>query len=184
MDKLRIEMAVREILLAIGENPDREGLKETPRRVANMYEEIFAGLEEDPQTHVKIFNEESPDEMVVVRDIPFYSMCEHHLLPFIGRAHIAYIPKDGKIIGLSKLARIVGSFAKRPQLQERLTSQEADFLEKVLQPRGVAVVVEAEHLCMSMRGARAAGALTKTSALRGGMKSDARTRNEVMKLLS
>ena len=177
-------MAVREILLAIGENPDREGLKETPRRVANMYEEIFAGLEEDPQTHVKIFNEESPDEMVVVRDIPFYSMCEHHLLPFIGRAHIAYIPKDGKIIGLSKLARIVGSFAKRPQLQERLTSQVADFLEKVLQPRGVAVVVEAEHLCMSMRGARAAGALTKTSALRGGMKSDARTRNEVMKLLS
>ena len=122
--------------------------------------------------------------MVVVRDIPFYSMCEHHLLPFIGRAHIAYIPKDGKIIGLSKLARIVGSFAKRPQLQERLTSQVADFLEKVLQPRGVAVVVEAEHLCMSMRGARAAGALTKTSALRGGMKSDARTRNEVMKLLS
>lgn len=184
MDKLRIEMAVREILLAIGENPDREGLKETPRRVANMYEEIFAGLEEDPQTHVKIFNEESPDEMVVVRDIPFYSMCEHHLLPFIGRAHIAYIPKDGKLIGLSKLARIVGSFAKRPQLQERLTSQVADFLEKVLQPRGVAVVVEAEHLCMSMRGARAAGALTKTSALRGGMKSDARTRNEVMKLLS
>ena len=170
--------------MAIGENPDREGLKETPRRVANMYEEIFAGLEEDPQTHVKIFNEESPDEMVVVRDIPFYSMCEHHLLPFIGRAHIAYIPKDGKIIGLSKLARIVGSFAKRPQLQERLTSQVADFLEKVLQPRGVAVVVEAEHLCMSMRGARAAGALTKTSALRGGMKSDARTRNEVMKLLS
>ena len=131
MDKLRIEMAVREILLAIGENPDREGLKETPRRVANMYEEIFAGLEEDPQTHVKIFNEESPDEMVVVRDIPFYSMCEHHLLPFIGKAHIAYIPKDGKIIGLSKLARIVGSFAKRPQLQERLTSQVADFLEKV-----------------------------------------------------
>ncbi len=184
MDKLRIEMAVREILLAIGENPDREGLKETPRRVANMYEEIFAGLEEDPRRHVKIFNEESPDEMVVVRDIPFYSMCEHHLLPFIGKAHIAYIPKDGRIIGLSKLARIVGSFAKRPQLQERLTSQVADFLEEVLQPRGVAVVVEAEHLCMSMRGARAAGALTKTSALRGGMKSDARTRNEVMKLLS
>ena len=184
MDKLRIEMAAREIILAIGDNPDREGLKETPRRVANMYEEIFAGLEEDPQTHVKIFNEESPDEMVVVRDIPFYSMCEHHLLPFIGKAHIAYIPKDGKIIGLSKLARIVGSFAKRPQLQERLTSQVADFLEKVLQPRGVAVVVEAEHLCMSMRGARAAGAKTKTSALRGGMKSDARTRNEVMKLLS
>lgn len=184
MDKSRIEAAVREILLAIGENPDREGLKETPRRVANMYKEIFAGLEEDPKTHVKIFNEESPDEMVVVRDIPFYSMCEHHLLPFIGKAHIAYIPKDGKIIGLSKLARIVGSFAKRPQLQERLTSQVADFLEKVLEPRGVAVVIEAEHLCMSMRGARAAGALTKTSALRGGMKSDARTRNEVMKLLS
>ncbi len=184
VDKKRIEAAVREILYAIGEDPDREGLIETPRRVADMYEEIFAGLEEDPARHIKIFNEDSPDEMVVVRDIPFYSTCEHHLLPFIGVAHIAYIPKNGRIIGLSKIARIVASFAKRPQLQERLTSQVADFLEEALDPRGVAVVIEAEHLCMSMRGARSAGAVTKTSALRGGMKSDARTRNEVMNLLA
>lgn len=184
MDKARIEAAVREILLAVGEDPDRAGLAETPRRVANMYEEIFAGIEEDPSQYVKIFEETSPDEMVVVKDIPFYSTCEHHLLPFIGKAHIAYIPKGGRIIGLSKTARIVSSFAKRPQLQERLTSQVADFLEKALSPQGVAVVIEAEHLCMSMRGARAAGSVTTTSALRGLMKSDARTRSEVMNLLT
>jgi|GEM_PF-2711677 GTP cyclohydrolase I len=157
MDKARIEKAVREILIAIGEDPDREGLVETPKRVANMYEEIFAGLDSDPHRLLKVFDEGDNDEMVVVRDIPMYSMCEHHLLPFIGKAHIAYIPADGKVIGLSKLARIVSDFAKRPQLQERLTSQIADFLEENLSPKGVAVVVEAEHLCMTMRGARAAG---------------------------
>ena len=128
MDKQRIENAVREILSAIGEDPDREGLQETPKRVANMYAEIFAGMEDDPKRHLKIFNESNNDEMVVVRDIPMYSMCEHHLLPFVGKAHIAYIPSDGKVIGLSKLARIVDSFSKKPQLQERLTSQIADFL--------------------------------------------------------
>lgn len=183
MDKERIEKAVREILIAIGEDPDREGLVETPRRVANMYEEIFAGLEDDPKQYLKLFNEGQNDEMVIVRDIPMYSMCEHHLLPFIGKAHIAYIPSDGKVIGLSKLARIVNSYAKRPQLQERLTAQVADFLEENLHPKGVAVLVEAEHLCMTMRGARAAGAKTQTSALRGIMKKDARTRSEVMALL-
>ena len=183
MDKQRIENAVREILWAIGENPDREGLAETPKRVANMYAEIFAGLEDDPARHLKIFNESDNDEMVVVRDIPMYSMCENHLLPFVGKAHIAYIPSDGKVIGLSKLARIVDSFSKKPQLQERLTSQIADFLEENLSPKGIAVVVEAEHLCMTMRGARAAGAKTQTSALRGSMRKDTRTRAEAMMLL-
>lgn len=184
MDKKRIEAAVREILAAVGEDPDREGLVETPARVARMYEEIFSGLEDDPKRHVKLFNEEKNEEMVIVRDIPMYSMCEHHLLPFIGRAHIAYIPRDGKVIGLSKLARIVDSFARRPQLQERLTSQIADFLDEQLDPLGVAVVIEAEHLCMTMRGARASGAQTRTSALRGTMRSDARARAEAISLLT
>lgn len=169
MDKPRIEAAIREILIAIGEDPDREGLVETPSRVARMYEEIFAGLEDDPKRHLKLFNENGNDEMVIVRDIPLYSMCEHHLVPFMGKAHIAYIPSDGKVIGLSKLARIVDSFAKRPQLQERLTAQIADFIEENMQPMGVAVVIEAEHLCMTMRGARASGSQTRTSALRGTM---------------
>ena len=183
MDRERIENAVREILLAVGEDPDREGLAETPSRVARMYEEIFSGLKTDPEQFLKIFSEEKNDEMVVVRDIPLYSMCEHHLLPFVGKAHIVYIPKEGKVIGLSKLARIVDCFARRPQIQERLTSQIADFLMDRLEPRGVAVLIEAEHLCMTMRGARAAGAVTETSALRGVMKSDARTRAEAMSLL-
>ncbi len=183
MDRERIENAVREILLAVGEDPDREGLLETPARVARMYEEIFSGLETDPEKFLKVFSEEKNDEMVVVRDIPLYSMCEHHLLPFVGKAHIVYIPKEGKVIGLSKLARIVDCFARRPQIQERLTSQIADFLMDRLEPQGVAVLIEAEHLCMTMRGARAAGAKTKTSALRGVMKSDARTRAEAMSLL-
>ena len=183
MDKQRIEAAVREILIAIGEDPDREGLVETPSRVARMYEEIFGGLEDDPTRHLKLFDESS-EEMVVVRDIPLYSMCEHHLIPFLGKAHIAYIPSDGRVIGLSKLARIVDCFARRPQLQERLTSQVADFLYEKLQPMGVAVVIEAEHLCMTMRGARASGAKTMTSALRGTMRSNAKTRAEAMSLLT
>lgn len=184
MDKERIENAVREILIAIGEDPERDGLVETPKRVANMYEEIFAGLEEDPKQYIKIFSENESDEIVIVRDIPLYSMCEHHLLPFSGYAHIAYIPSDGKIIGLSKLARIVASFSKRPQVQERLTSQIADFLNDELNPKGVAVFIEAEHLCMSMRGIRASGAKTKTSALRGIIRKDPRTRSEVMSLIN
>lgn len=182
MDKERIENAVKEILIAVGEDPNREGLLETPKRVANMYEEIFAGLTEDPKQHIKLFDEQSNDEMVIVKDIPFYSMCEHHLLPFFGKAHIAYIPSDNKIIGLSKLARIVDNFAKKPQVQERLTSDVADFLNENLQPKGVAVIMEAEHMCMTMRGARAAGAKTQTSALRGIMRSDAKSRAEVLSL--
>jgi len=184
MDIKRIEAAVREILAAIGEDPDREGLVETPARVANMYAEIFSGLDDDPRQHLKIFNEEKNEELVIVRDIPLFSMCEHHLIPFMGRAHIAYIPCEGRIIGLSKLARIVECFSKRPQLQERLTAQIADFIFDGLKPQGVAVVIEAEHLCMTMRGARAAGSETQTSALRGTMRSDAKTRAEVMSLLN
>lgn len=183
MDKERIQNAVREILIAVGEDPDREGLLETPKRVANMYEEIFAGLTEDPKQHIKLFNEQSNDEMVIVKDIPFYSMCEHHLLPFFGKAHIGYIPSDNKIIGLSKLAKIVDNFAKKPQVQERLTSDIADFLNDNLQPKGIAVIMEAEHMCMTMRGARAAGSKTQTSALRGIMRTDAKTRAEVLSLL-
>lgn len=183
LDKEKIQRAVRDILEAIGENPDREGLVETPKRVASMFEEIFAGIDDDPKKYLKIFNETDNDEIVVVRDIPLYSMCEHHLLPFVGKAHIAYIPSDGNVIGLSKLARIVNVYAKRPQLQERLTSQIADFLDEELRPLGVAVIVEAQHLCMTMRGARAAGAMTQTSALRGIAKKDARTRAEIMSLL-
>ncbi|MGI6268840.1 MAG: GTP cyclohydrolase I FolE [Acutalibacteraceae bacterium] len=183
VDQERIENAVKEILEAIGEDSNREGLVETPRRVAQMYADIFSGLSDDPRRHIKIFSEPENDEMVVVRDIPLYSMCEHHLLPFIGKAHIAYLPADGKVIGLSKLARIVSDFSKRPQLQERLTAQIADFLMQELQPKGIAVIIDAEHLCMTMRGARAAGAKTQTSALRGAMRSDAKTRAEVMSLL-
>lgn len=183
IDKPRIEAAVREILCAIGEDPDREGLVETPRRVADMYAEIFAGLESDPTDHVKIFSTEH-EEMVIVRDIPLYSMCEHHLLPFVGKAHVAYIPTDGKVAGLSKIARIVGDFARRPQLQERLTSQIADFIMDNFHPQGVAVLIEAEHLCMTMRGVKSAGSKTQTSALRGIFRSDAKTRAEAMMLLN
>ena len=184
MDKERIQNAVREILIAVGEDPDREGLLETPKRVANMYEEIFAGLTEDPKQHIKLFNEQSNDEMVIVKDIPFYSMCEHHLLPFFGKAHIGYIPSDNKIIGLSKLARIVDNFAKKPQVQERLTSDIADFLNDNLQPKGVAVIMEAEHMCMTMRGARAAGSKTQTSALRGIMRTDAKKKAKIVSTCS
>lgn len=183
MDKERIMNAVREILIAVGEEPDRPGLAETPKRVANMYEEMFAGLTEDPKKHLKFFDEKSNDEMVIVRDIPFSSMCEHHLLPFVGKAHIAYIPSDNEIIGLSKLARIVDNFAKKPQVQERLTHDIADFLNDNLHPQGVAVIMEAEHMCMTIRGAKAPGAKTQTSALRGRMRTDARTRAEVLALL-
>ena len=184
MDKERIEKAVREILIAVGEDPDRAGLLETPRRVANMYEELFAGLSEDPHQHLKFFDEKSNDELVIVRDIPFSSMCEHHLLPFVGKAHIAYIPSDSRIIDLSMLARIVDNFAKKPQVQERLTHDIADFLNDNLSPKGVAVIIEAEHMCMSIRGAKASGSKTQTSALRGILRNDARSRAEVLALLN
>ena len=183
MDKKKIENAVRDILEAAGEDPNRPGLLETPRRVANMYEEMFSGLTEDPKQHLKFFDEKSNDEMVIVRDIPFASMCEHHLLPFVGKAHIAYIPSENKIIGLSKIARIVDNFAKKPQVQERLTHDIADFLYKEMNAKGVAVIMEAEHMCMSIRGAKASGSKTQTSALRGVIRSDARTRSEALALL-
>lgn len=184
MDLPRIRRAVREILFAVGENPDREGLLETPARVARMYEEIFAGLHANPQDVIKVFHEADHDGMVLVSDIPFYSVCEHHLLPFIGKAHVVYIPQDGRILGLSKVARVVDLVSKKPQIQERITSQIADIMMKALHPQGVAVVVEAEHLCMTMRGIRKPGAITVTSALRGLCKSDARSRAEAMSLIN
>ena len=182
IDLVRIEKAVREILFAIGEDPDREGLFETPQRVARMYGEIFSGLYQDPTKHSgKIFHEDY-NEIVVLRDIAFSSTCEHHLMPFTGKAHIAYLP-SGNIIGLSKLARILDCFAKRPQVQERLTVQVADFLMEQLKPKGIAVVVEASHTCMTVRGAKKPGSVMVTSALRGAFIKDHRTRAEVMSLI-
>jgi GTP cyclohydrolase I len=184
VDLDRIERAVREILTAIGEDPGRDGLQRTPRRVAEMYAEICSGLHEDPSRHLVVTFEANHDEMVMVRDIPLYSICEHHLVPFHGHAHVAYIPgDDGRITGLSKLARLVDGYAKRPQVQERLTTQIADAIVEVLQPRGAFVMIEAEHLCMSMRGVRKPGSLTVTSAVRGLFKDNAATRAEVMALL-
>ena len=184
VDIERVERAMREILIAIGEDPDRDGLVRTPHRVAEMYAEIFSGLHEDPSRHLIVTFEANHDEMVLVRDIALYSMCEHHLAPFHGRAHVAYIPgDDGRITGLSKLARLVDGFAKRPQVQERLTTQIADAIVNVLQPRGAFVMIEAEHLCMSMRGVRKPGTLTLTSAVRGLFKDSAATRAEVMSLI-
>jgi len=184
IDIARIEKAVREILIAIGEDPDRDGLQRTPNRVAEMYAEICSGLFEDPCAHLVTTFEANHDEMVLVRDIPLYSVCEHHLVPFHGRAHVAYIPgEDGRITGLSKLARLVDGFAKRPQVQERLTTQIADALVDALHPSGAFVLIEAEHLCMSMRGVRKPGTLTVTSAVRGSFKANPATRAEVMAML-
>lgn len=183
VDLDRIAAAVREILLAVGENPDREGLKQTPLRVARMYAEVFGGLHESPRQHLKTFFTEQYDELVVLRDIPFHSVCEHHLLPFAGDAHIAYLP-DGRIVGVSKLARVVEAYARRPQVQERMTSQIADLLMEELHAKGVAVILRATHLCMTCRGVKKPGSLMVTSALRGLCKSDARTRGEVMMLLT
>ncbi|HEX3032315.1 MAG TPA: GTP cyclohydrolase I FolE [Bacillota bacterium] len=182
-DQDKIATAVRMILEAIGEDPDREGLQDTPARVARMYQEIFHGLEEDPRQYLKTLFTEEHDEMVLVKDIPFYSMCEHHLLPFFGKAHVAYIPAKGKITGLSKLARVVESVAKRPQLQERLTSSVADMIMEALEAQGVMVVVEAEHMCMTMRGVKKPGSLTTTSAVRGIFKRSTATRAEAFSLI-
>jgi GTP cyclohydrolase I len=185
VDKGRIEKAVREILEAIGEDPERDGLVRTPMRIADMYEEIFSGLHNDPASHLTVTFEEDHDEMVMVRDIPVHSLCEHHLIPFAGRAHVAYIPgADGRITGLSKIARLVDGFARRPQVQERLTTQIADALAEVLQPDGVFVVIEAEHFCMSMRGVKKPGSLTITSAVRGLFKTNVATRAEAMSLIT
>ncbi len=184
IDKKRIEKAVREILLAVGEDPDREGLTRTPERVAAFYEEVFSGLSKDPEEEISVFHNEQNEEMIMVRDIPFYSMCEHHFVPFIGKAHIVYIPRKGHITGLSKLVKVLEIYAKRPQVQERLTSQVADSLMKKINPHGVLVIVEAEHLCMSMRGVKKPGAITATSAVRGVFMKNPSTRAEAMALLS
>ena len=184
VDRERVKAAVRELLIGIGEDPDRPGLVGTPDRVARACEELFGGIADDPARHLrKQFHEPGNEELVVVRDIPFHSMCEHHLLPFIGRAHVTYIPRDGRITGLSKIARCVAGYAARPQLQERLTAQVADAMVDELDPLGVLVVIEAEHTCMTMRGIRAAGAMTVTSAVRGSLRSDARSREEALSLL-
>ena len=182
MDVDRIERAVREILLGIGENVDREGLRRTPNRVARMYQELFNGLTKNPAEHLTTAFTEVYDELVVLRDISFNSMCEHHLMPFEGKAHVAYLP-DGQVVGISKLARVVDDFAHRPQVQERLTSQIADLLMEKLLAKGVAVVIHATHTCMTCRGIKKSGSIMVTSAVRGLCKSDARTRGEVMSLL-
>ncbi len=182
VDTLRIEKAVREILLAIGENPDREGLLKTPNRVARAYVELMSGLKEDPRRHLRTVFNERYDEIVLLRDIEFHSLCEHHLLPFTGKAHVAYLP-DGKVVGLSKLARLVEGYARRPQVQERLTTQIADALMEELNPMGAACVIEATHTCMTIRGARKPGSVMVTSALRGIFKENPSSRAEILSLM-
>lgn len=184
VDQERIAKAVREILYAIGEDPDRDGLRETPVRVGRYYSEVCGGLSEEPAEHLNKTFEVEHDEIILVRDITFYSICEHHLVPFFGRAHVGYLPaNNGKVTGLSKLARLVDGFAKRPQVQERLTNQIALAIEEKLEPRGVAVVLEAEHLCMSMRGVKKPGSRTVTSSMRGLFRDNASSRQEVLELL-
>ena len=181
-DQEKVEKAIRMILEAIGEDPEREGLKNTPARVGRMYQEIFCGLHEDPKSHLQVLFTEDHEEMVLVKDIPFYSVCEHHLLPFIGKAHIAYIP-SGSIVGLSELAKALEHLAKRPQVQERLTAQLADMIMDRLKPKGCMVVIDAEHLCMSMRGIKKPGSRTTTSAVRGIFRSKQSTREEMLSLI-
>ena len=183
MDYDKLVTAVRMMLEAIGENPEREGLKNTPHRVARMYQEIFSGLHEDPTEHLKtIFTDEDYDEIVLVKDIPFNSMCEHHLMPFVGKAHTAYVPCEG-VLGISKLARAVEVLSRRPQVQERLTNQVADVIEQVVQPKGVAIVIEATHTCMTIRGVKKPGSAVITSAMRGIFRENLATRTEVMNLI-
>jgi GTP cyclohydrolase I len=183
MDKKKIEKGVRLILEGIGEDPGRPGLLETPRRLADLYSEIFSGLGVDPMQYLVPVEGETHDEMVLVRDIPLYSMCEHHLLPFAGKAHIAYIPEDGRIVGLSKVVRVLDAYARQPQVQERLTTQVAESIMEGLSPKGVMVVIEAEHMCMSMRGVNKPNSITVTSAVRGSFRRDERTRSETLALI-
>jgi len=183
VDLAKIEDAVKQILEAIGEDPEREGLLDTPKRVAKMYSDIFSGLNEDPREYFHTIFGEDHEELVLVKDIPLYSMCEHHLVPFYGVAHVAYIPRNGKVTGLSKLARAVEAVAKRPQLQERITSTVADAIQEMLDPHGVMVVVEAEHMCMTMRGVNKPGAKTVTTAVRGKYAENADARTEVLSLI-
>lgn len=183
VNRAQIEEAVRLILDAIGEDPDREGLLDTPKRVAKMYEEVFSGINQDPGEYFETIFQENHEELVLVKDIPFYSMCEHHLVPFYGKAHVAYIPRNGRVTGLSKLARAVEAVSKRPQLQERITSTIADTIMKKLEPYGVMIIIEAEHMCMTMRGVKKPGSKTVTSAVRGIFTNDARARSEVLSLI-
>lgn len=183
VNRAQIEEAVRLILDAIGEDPDREGLLDTPKRVAKMYEEVFSGINQDPGEYFETIFQENHEELVLVKDIPFYSMCEHHLVPFYGKAHVAYIPRNGRVTGLSKLARAVETVSKRPQLQERITSTIADTIMRKLEPYGVMIVIEAEHMCMTMRGVKKPGSKTVTSAVRGIFTKDARARSEVLSLI-
>ncbi|MCM8789402.1 MAG: GTP cyclohydrolase I FolE [Candidatus Omnitrophica bacterium] len=183
MDKEKIERAVRDILEAIGENPKRKDLLDTPQRIAEMYEEIFSGISQDPEKELEVVLDQKHEEIILLKGIPLYSVCEHHLLPFIGKAHVAYIPKQGRVTGLSKLARLVDVLAKRPQVQERLTTQIADIIMSKLKPQGCMVVVEAEHLCMSFRGVKKSGVLTITSAVRGVFKENQKTRAETLALI-
>ncbi|MFA4993104.1 MAG: GTP cyclohydrolase I FolE [Candidatus Omnitrophota bacterium] len=183
MNKNKIEKAVRQILEAIGEDPLRKDLLETPRRVADMYEEIFSGIKQDPEKELEVILEQKHHEIILLRGIPLYSVCEHHLLPFTGRVNIAYIPKNGRVTGLSKLARVVDVLSRRPQVQERLTTQVAEIIMRKLNPLGVMVVIEAEHLCMSMRGVKKPGVMTVTSAVRGIFKEDQKTRSEALALM-
>ena len=183
MDRERIKKVIHELLIAIGENPEREGLKETPDRVARMYEEILSGYKEDAQSLLKVLKGENFDEIVLVKDIPFYSLCEHHLLPFHGKAHVGYIPQGNRITGISKLVRVVEVFSKRLQLQERLTTQIAEAIEKSIRPKGVIVIIEAEHLCMTMRGVKKPGSKVKTSVVRGIFRENEKTRLEALNLI-
>ncbi|MGE4357705.1 MAG: GTP cyclohydrolase I FolE [Candidatus Omnitrophota bacterium] len=183
MDKKKIERAIRDILEAIGEDPKRKDLRETPRRVAEMYLELFSGIKKDPARELEVILDQKHDEIILLKDIPLYSFCEHHLLPFIGRVHIAYLPKGGRVTGLSKLVRVIEVLSKRLQVQERLTTQIADIVMNKLKPLGVMVVVEAEHLCLSMRGVKKSGVLTVTSAVRGIFKENEKTRSEAMMLI-
>lgn len=183
MDLKKIEQGVKLLLEGIGEDPQRTGIQETPRRVASMFSEILGGVSEDPAEQLKIIQGEKHDEMVLIKNIPLYSMCEHHLLPFAGVAHVAYIPKEGRIVGLSKIARVVDIFSRRLQVQERLTKQIADLIKEHLKPLGVMVVIEAEHMCMSMRGAKKPKSMTITSAVRGSFRSSSATRSEAMTLI-
>ncbi|MDP8299668.1 MAG: GTP cyclohydrolase I FolE [Candidatus Tantalella remota] len=183
MDKKKIEKAVKDILEAIGDDPTRDGLKDTPSRVARMYEEIFVGTQKDPDDELKVFFEKEHDEIILLKDIPLYSMCEHHMVPFIGKAHVAYIPGGNRITGLSKIARVVDAYSRRLQVQERLTTEIAETLMRKLKPKGVLVIIEAEHLCMSMRGVRKPGIITTTSAVRGVFRKSQKTRSEALALI-
>lgn len=183
MDKKKIEKAIKEILEAIGENPGRRDLLDTPRRVAEMYEEIFSGINKNPEEELEVVLDQKHSEIILLKGIPIYTVCEHHLLPFIGRAHVAYIPKNGRVTGLSKLARVVDTLSKRPQVQERLTTQIAEIIMSKLKPLGVMVIIEAEHMCMSMRGIKKPGTMTVTSAVRGIFKENQKTRQETLALI-